>query len=107
MLEKIDNEVKSFFVKVIIPALIAISVKLAVQHKKESVTVFSVLCSFITGLGSVYLFSDLIMEYFSKEWVSVVIGMIAISGEKIGAWMTYKMNVEAILDNLISKWTKK
>jgi hypothetical protein len=107
MLEKIDHELKSFFLKAMLPALVGITIKIAAQLKKQSITKLSILCSITAGLGCVYLFNDLVIEYMPAETVSVVFGMIGITGEKIGAWMTYKMNVDAILDNLISKWTKK
>lgn len=103
MIEKIDQEIKSFLIKIILPALVALSIKIAIQHKQEKVSAFNVVCSFITGIGSAYLFSNVVICNFSDEWTPVIIAMVAISGEKIGYWAIYKLDIEKIMESLLSK----
>jgi hypothetical protein len=101
------DDFKSWALKVIIPSLIAISIKLAVQSKRGVVSWFNVISSFITGIGSAYLCADLVMETFAHQYVPIVIAIITISGEKIGFWLVYKMNVESILEGLVKKYKGK
>ncbi len=99
-------EFKAFFLKILAPSLVAISVKLAVQSTRRKITIFEVMVSFVTGIGCAYLFSGLIIDNFSTNWQTIYIAIIAISGEKIGAWLTYKFNVEEILTTLLDKIKK-
>ncbi len=99
-------EFKAFFLKILAPALVAISVKLAVQSTKKKVSMFQVIVSFITGIGCAYLFSGVIVETFSDKWQTVYVAIIAISGEKISYWLVYRFNVEEILTTLLDKIKK-
>lgn len=103
MFEKIPEEVRAFTLKTIIPALVAISIKLAVQAKEQKVTLLQVVISFICGMGCAYLFSEYIDQTFSHPWHSVAIAVVAISGEKIGHFLVHKINVEKIILALIEK----
>ena len=51
------EDIKVWLVKILLPSLVAISIKIAIQSKKEAVTWFNVITSFITGIGSAYLFA--------------------------------------------------
>lgn len=99
-------EMKAFCLKILMPALVAVSIKIAIQSKNKSITILQVLISFVTGIGSAYLFSGIILDNFSDAWVPVYIAIVAISGEKIGVWLTYKFNVEGFLEGLLKNIKK-
>jgi hypothetical protein len=101
------EDTKIWLVKILLPSLVAISIKLAIQSKKKSVTWFNVITSFIIGIGSAYLCSDLVISTISHDYVPIAIAIITISGEKIGFWLVYKMNVENILEGLLEKIKNK
>jgi len=100
-------EMKAFFLKILMPALVAVSIKIAIQSKSKQVTVLQIIISFVTGIGSAYLFSGLILDTFSENYVPLYIAIVAISGEKIGQWLVYKLNVESILEGIVSKLKSK
>lgn len=97
---------KSFCLKIFLPALVAVSIKIAIQSKNKSVSVLQIIISFVTGIGSAYLFSGIILENFSSSWATIYIAVTAISGEKIGQWLVYKFNVEELLAMLLEKVKK-
>lgn len=91
-----EEDVKNWLVKIMLPALVAVSMKLAVEFKRGTVTWFNVVASFITGIGSAYLCSGLVVDAVPPHYVPIAIAIITISGEKIGFWLVYKLNVETI-----------
>lgn len=101
------EDTKVWIVKILLPSLVALSIKLAIQSKRESVTWFKIIISFITGIGSAYLSSDLVISTISHSYVPIAIAIITISGEKIGYWLVYKMDVESILETFLQKLKKK
>lgn len=86
--------------------MVALSIKLAIQNGKKKVTIFQVISSFITGIGSAYLFSELVMSEVSYEYIPLVIAVITISGEKIGHYLVYKLDVENVIKMLVEKYKK-
>lgn len=94
------KEIKAFLIKIIIPSLAAISMKLAILSKNKEMTLLRVIVSFVTGVGAAYLLSKPIQNNISDEWVAVAIGIITISGEKIGYYVMFRLNIENILDFL-------
>lgn len=107
MFEKIDEEVKAFIFKIIIPALVAVSVKLAVMAKNNKITWFQAISSIVSGLGAAYLSGSLVMQYTSPNSTPLVIAAIAISGEKIGHYFIYKFHVEDFFRMLLERFVKK
>lgn len=101
--EKLPEEVKALVLKTIIPGLIAVSIKLAIQAKQAKVTWVQIIVSFITGIGFAYLFADYVNETFSHPWQPMVTAMVAISGEKIGYWLVYKFKPESLFDFMSKK----
>jgi hypothetical protein len=95
------KEVKAFVVKMLLPALMGLSIKLAILSRKENLTVKKVLISFVCGIGAAYLFYPFIADDVSEHWLPLVIAVITISGEKIGTYAMYRLNVERIFDFLI------
>ncbi len=101
------EDLKSWAIKSLLPALVAISIKLAIQSKSMKMNWFTVITSFVTGIGSAYLFSDMVFATVADKYTTAAIACIAISGEKIGYWLVYKLNVESILEGILDKVRKK
>jgi hypothetical protein len=95
------QDFKTWCLKILLPALVAISIKLAIQSKSMRMTWFSAISSFVVGVGFAYLFSDIVLSKVAKEYTSAIIAVIAISGERIGYWIIYKFNIEAILEGWV------
>lgn len=106
-MEKIGAELENLLIKVLIPALVAVSIKIAIASRKSNMTVFNVIASIVIGVGSAYLFSGIILNNFSDEYVPLMIALITISGEKIGNWIIYKFNIDTFIEALIEKYYNK
>lgn len=106
-MEELGSELKNLFVKVLIPALIAVSIKIAIDSRKKTISIFNVIGSIITGVGMAYLFSGIILSTFSEDLIPLMIALVAISGEKIGNWLIYKFNIDTFIEALIEKYYKK
>jgi len=108
MFEKLDEEARAFIFKVIVPALVAVSIKLAVMVKTEkTVSLFQAITSIVTGIGSAYLSAPIVISYTSPNSMPLVIAAIAISGEKIGYFFIYKFRVEEVFKDMLSKYIRK
>lgn len=107
MFENISDEIKTWVFKPLVWAVMAISVKLAVQSKKEKLTLGIVVTSFMAGIGSAWLFADYVTINYSHQYQPLIIAMIAISGEKIVEYILYKLNFQALLDALIKIFNSK
>jgi hypothetical protein len=101
------EDLRSWILKILLPALVAISIKLAVQSKQGAMSWFNVITSFVCGIGSAYLASDLVTSSINPHYVPLVIAVIAISGEKIGFWLVYKFNVESFMEGVMDKFKSK
>lgn len=101
------EDFKTWSIKILIPAIVAISVKLAIQAKKGSISYFSALTSIIIGIGTAYICSDYILRTVKEELVSITIAVITIAGEKIGFYLVYKFNIESAIENFIEGLRKK
>jgi hypothetical protein len=94
-------ESKSLLVKILVPAFVAVSIKLAVQSRKEKLSLFGVIMSIIAGVGCAYLSSGYVTKVCSDEALPIAIAVITITGEKITYWLTYKFQFDVIGDALI------
>lgn len=101
MITKIDNELRELFIKIIVPALVIISVKLSIQNKRDRVSLFNVVSSIISGIGVAYLSSGLILKNFSDEWIALIVAAVTLTSEKIVAWFIYKMDIDLLGDAFI------
>jgi len=98
------KELTHFFFKIFIPAFIGISVKVAIQIKREQMNFSRVVISFIVGIGCAYF----IFPFVEGKWTPLIVGVVAMSGEKIAEFIIYKWDVDNFLKNLISNlFTKK
>lgn len=107
MLDKIPEEIENLLIKIIIPSLVAISIKLAVQSKQGKISLFTTIASIIVGVGCAYLSAGWVMKTFSAETMPIAVGVITISGEKIAYWLIFKLNVNIIGDEFINFLIKK
>ncbi len=97
---------KAFGMKILLPSIVALSIKIAIQSKNKAVTIAQIIISFVTGVGSAYLFSGVILENVTEAYIPLWIASVTISGEKIGVWLVYKFNVDAVLSDVIEKLEK-
>mgnify|MGYP003624382334 FL=1 len=106
MLEKdptILEELSTFFFKIFIPAFIAISVKVATQIKQEKMNFSRILISFVAGIGCAYF----VFPFVEGKWTPLIVGVVAMSGEKIAEFIIYKWDIDTVLRNLLSNWINK
>lgn len=95
----VQSEFYIFLTKIIFPAFIAVGVKIAIEMKKSKnkVTLFNIALSMIIGVGGAYLSSDLVMNNCDKNNVPIIIALVAITSEKIGEFLIYKLNIDLFL----------
>ena len=63
-----------------------------------------IIISFIVGIGCAYF----IFPFVEGKWTPLIVGVVAMSGEKIAEFIIYKWDVDNFLKNLISNlFTKK
>ncbi len=105
-MEKLSEEVQNLLVKIIIPSLVAVSIKIAISSRKTGMTTFNVITSIVIGVGSAYLFSGLIISNFSDDYIPLMIALVTITGEKIGNWIIYRLNIDSFIEALIEKFYK-
>ena len=100
----INDELRNLVIKILVPALVGISIKLAVQSKKAKVSVSTIIGSIVIGVGSAWLASGWVFKTFSEETTSIVIAVIAIAGEKVAEWLIYKFNFDVIGDAIVNEF---
>tara|TARA_R110000851_G_scaffold331394_1_gene505478 strand:- start:244 stop:567 length:324 start_codon:yes stop_codon:yes gene_type:complete len=106
MFDKYPNaieELSTFFFKIFIPAFIAISVKVATQIKQEKMNFSRILISFIVGIGCAFF----VFPFVEGRWTPLIVGVVAMSGEKIAEFIIYKWDIDKVLRALISNWLTK
>lgn len=98
-----DNEIYIFITKIIFPAFLAVGVKLAIEMKKNKtkISFFNIALSMLIGVGGAYISSGLVQKNCDPEFIPVVIALIAITSEKIGEFLIYKMNVDLFLTAIL------
>lgn len=106
-LNQIPEEWTNFFVKVVLVAATSMSIKIAIQMKKEKVSLLNIILSFIIGVGFAVLTGNLIIHTFSSGWATVAIALVTLTGEKIGNWIIYKFNVDMLMQDFVNYLTKK
>lgn len=101
---EITKSLTEFFFKIFIPAFVAISIKIATQFKKEKMNFTRVLISFIVGIGCAYF----IFPFVEGRWTPLIVGVVAMSGERIAEFIIYKWDIDTFLKTLITNlFTKK
>lgn len=95
------NEIYNFIFKALIPALVAVSLGLAVKAKTQRLTMKRVFISYITGVGVSYFAYPLIGYQYFGDFYGAVIGVIALTSEKIMEFLLFRFNVDLFLGSLI------
>ncbi len=106
-IKDVPKEWVNFFLKIIIPALVGVGIKIAIQMKKEKVSLISVCLSIIIGCGFSFLFGFFIIHNFNEKYVPALAGLIGITGEKIGVWVIYKWKIDTLLQHIVDIITRK
>lgn len=101
-MQSIPQDIKDFLIKIIIPSVVAISIKLAMETRKGKVSVFNAISSVIIGVGSAYLSANWVMNNFDDNHIPIVIACVTIVGEKVAYWLIYKFNFDVIGDAFIN-----
>ena len=106
MIEKEPNIIKeltTFFFKIFIPAFIAISIKIATQIKKETMNFTRVIISFVVGIGCAYFIFPFVhdSDKIDSSYIPLLVGVVAMSGEKIAEYIIYKWDIDKLLTAFI------
>jgi len=97
----IIDETLALFVKVLIPALVGVSVKIAVEMGTKQMTIKRAVISIISGVGLAWLSSGLVNRFIDSDIQPLVIATVAITSEKIVEYALYKLNVDVLLGSLV------
>jgi hypothetical protein len=97
----LNTDLYQFITKVLIPAFVGISLKLAIQMKRTKLSLLNVCLSFVTGISAAWMFNNPIKLYVPEDYQSICIAIIAISGEKIGEFLVYKFRVDDFLGAIV------
>lgn len=97
-----QTELYIFLTKIIFPAFLAVGVKLAIEMKrsKNKISLLNVVLSMLIGVGGAYLASGVVIHNCKEEHVPLAIALIAMSSEKIGGWIIFKLNFDTFLTAL-------
>lgn len=102
---KIHPEIIDYIAKVILPALAAISIKIAIEMKYKKISLMSAFLSLIIGVLTAYITGGVILKEF-PEYPSIAISLVAISSEKIAHWFIFKLNLNVTLDKILEAFTE-
>ena len=94
---KVYDELYEFIFKIMIPALVGIAAKVAIQMKNEKLSIGRVIISFIAGTAFAYFAYPFVGHFSNEDYIPAVIGLSAISGEKITEWVVYKFKIDTFL----------
>jgi hypothetical protein len=101
MFKGLPDGITEFITKILLPAMVGISLKISVQMKKTKLSFLNVALSFIAGVSCAWLLSDLIHLHVQEQYQAVSIGIIAMSGEKFGEFIVYKLRVDEFLQAIV------
>lgn len=103
-LQNLPNEVYSFFLKIIFPAIVGVGIRIAVEMHMDSkkISWVNVILSLGMGMGMAYLFYGIIIKHFEEDYVPLAIGLVAILGKEIAVYLVYKSKFDIFLTALIN-----
>lgn len=105
-IEEVWDQIKNPVVKFLIPAMLGISIKLAIQARKKVMSKSSVITAFVFGISVAWLLSPVINSVASEDYQALCIGIVALSGDKIALWAYQKFNIDRLIE-LFIEWLKK
>lgn len=99
----LNSEFYIFLTKIIFPAFLAVGIKIAIEMKKTKsrVSFLNIALSMLIGVGGAWLSSDTVLANCGPAKVPIVIALIAITSEKIGDFVIYKLNVDGFLTAVV------
>lgn len=109
-IKQIPDDVWNFLIKTLPFALAALAISISIQIKNKKANLISVVTSIIIGVSCAYLTGSFINKHFSADFAPILIGIITISGEKVGYWLLYKFKFDNIGDAIVENiklWFKK
>lgn len=95
------ERILELFFKVLLPAAAGVSVKIAIKMQKEKMTVLGVVLSYVAGILLAWIVSPVITNAVSKDYVPMMIAVVAISGDKIAEYLIYKFNIDLFITVLL------
>jgi len=103
-LQNLSNELLAFFTKIIVPAIIGVGIKIAVEMQRENkkISYINVLLSIIIAVGIVYAFSAVVYKHIEEIYVPGVLSLIAMLSKDIAGFIIYKFNVDIFLTSLVN-----
>ncbi len=111
MYEKIrqllPDEWWNFLIKTLPFTLAALAISIGIQMKNKTATIVGVILSIIIGVSTAWIFGGYINAHFSPTTAPIIIGVVTITGEKVGYWFVYKFNVDIIGEAAIKAIIKK
>jgi len=103
MIEKLNQfeEQVAFFFKIILPSILGVSIKIATQVKREQITWLRMFLAYICGVGLAWLCAPVIIDAVPKNYVPLVIAIVAITADKVFEFVIYKLDVDGFLTSII------
>lgn len=100
----VNNEYTQFVVKIIIPAVLGVGMKIAIEMKKDKtkISFMNIALSMFVGVAGAYICSGLIETEFGVKYQSILIAFIAIISDKIAEYIIYKLNIDGFLTALFN-----
>lgn len=109
-LKELPDEFLNFLLKVLPFSLATLAISISVQVKNKTATIMGVTMSAIIGISTAWIFGSFINAHFSPSTAPIIIGVVTITGEKVGYWFVYKFKFdkigEALVEGLIKLWNK-
>lgn len=110
-LKELPDEFWNFIIKTLPFSLATLFISVAIQVKNKTATIIGVILSGIIGVSTAWIFGSFINAHFSSSTAPIIIGVVTITGEKIGYWFVYKFSFdligEALVNYVIKKFKKK
>lgn len=99
-MQKFEQEFEILLTKLalLMPAFIAVMLKLAVQAKRNKFKLFNAFVSVFVGVGTAYISSPFVLKHTSLETYPIVIGFVAISSDKFFEWFLMKIKDLQVFD---------
>lgn len=99
-MQKFEQEFEILLTKLalLMPAFIAVMLKLAVEAKRNKLKIFNAFVSVFVGVGTAYLSSPFILKHTSNETYPIIIGFVAISSDKFFEWFLMKIKDMKVFD---------
>lgn len=97
----IIDEILALFFKVLLPALIGVSIKIAIEMERKKMTIKRAIISVIAGVGLAWLSSGVIIRVIGIDYQPLMIAVVAITAEKVMEYMLYKFNIDMFLGALL------